>query len=563
MAATVFAQPSPSPGAPYGLGSFEREAFSSSSPASAAPYDSDISAILVRKLPRGISDDTLRSMILFAKDFLDAEFISTHAPEDAPFASAIVRFKSLAAAREAQTMLDGKRNIANEAAMVVELLPAGAGAGGSSASTTTTASTSRGQASSSTSSISSAGRQTSSRFSGSGGDLPAPDSTPRFQTLFSPQSPIGNHLHELPRISAKALINDGNTLDDDELLKDLAAYARNGHSAPSSSSSSAGAAGAAAAANAPCMPRRATNPAAAAAASAAGVSASISAAGVPAARFDERFAGLSLATANLAPAGAASSFNSPRTVAGMQTPVSALSALSMGPAGAYQLASQHYPPRANYPPVNPADQNPPCNTLYVGNLPIDTSEDELKAMFCKQRGYKRLCFRTKQNGPMCFVEFEDVSFATKALHDLYGQPLHNSVKGGIRLSFSKNPLGVRSGQPAGAGAGAGLPPVSPLGGAMGGMSAASMPGMLAGHPFASASGPPPGLAAPPGLNSALSMGSTSLNGMLGPANGGIMGAAGFAHAPPGMPGSALRNPHDISSAGSAPAAAFPDYMMGR
>ena len=76
--------------------------------------------------------------------------------------------------------------------------------------------------------------------------------------------------------------------------------------------------------------------------------------------------------------------------------------------------------------------------MYVGNLPVDTSEDELKAVFSKQRGYKRLCFRTKQNGPMCFVEFEDVSFATKALHELYGHPLHNSVKGGIRLSFSKN-----------------------------------------------------------------------------------------------------------------------------
>jgi RNA recognition motif-containing protein len=90
--------------------------------------------------------------------------------------------------------------------------------------------------------------------------------------------------------------------------------------------------------------------------------------------------------------------------------------------------------------------NAPCNTLYVGNLPIDTSEEELKAMFSRQRGYKRLCFRTKQNRPICFVEFEDVTFATKALHELYGQPLHNSVKGGIRLSFSKNPLGVRSGQ---------------------------------------------------------------------------------------------------------------------
>jgi RNA recognition motif-containing protein len=93
---------------------------------------------------------------------------------------------------------------------------------------------------------------------------------------------------------------------------------------------------------------------------------------------------------------------------------------------------------------NPADQNPPCNTLYVGNLPMNTSEEELKQLFSKCPGYKRMCFRTKSNGPMCFVEFEDVQYATMAMRDLYGNLLSNSVKGGIRLSFSKNPLGVRS-----------------------------------------------------------------------------------------------------------------------
>jgi len=90
-----------------------------------------------------------------------------------------------------------------------------------------------------------------------------------------------------------------------------------------------------------------------------------------------------------------------------------------------------------------ADQNPPCNTLYVGNLPKDTSEDELKAIFSKRQGYKRLCFRTKQNGPMCFVEFEDIAFATRTLSELHGHSLKHSTEGGIRLSFSKNPLGVR------------------------------------------------------------------------------------------------------------------------
>jgi hypothetical protein len=46
---------------------------------------------------------------------------------------------------------------------------------------------------------------------------------------------------------------------------------------------------------------------------------------------------------------------------------------------------------------------------------------------------------------MCFVEFEDVNHAAKALNELYGHPLGGLVKGGgIRLSYSKNPLGVRT-----------------------------------------------------------------------------------------------------------------------
>ncbi|KAF9956032.1 hypothetical protein BGZ65_003027 [Modicella reniformis] len=99
------------------------------------------------------------------------------------------------------------------------------------------------------------------------------------------------------------------------------------------------------------------------------------------------------------------------------------------------------------PPINPGDQNPPCNTLYVGNLPMNTSEDELRALFSRCVGYRRLCFRTKANGPMCFVEFENIECATQVLNDLYGNPLSNSVKGGIRLSYSKNPLGVRNSTP--------------------------------------------------------------------------------------------------------------------
>jgi hypothetical protein len=201
--------------------------------------------------------------------------------------------------------------------------------------------------------------------------------------------------------------------------------------------------------------------------------------------------------------------------------------------------------RHNYPPVNPADQNPPCNTLYVGNLPLDTSEDELKALFSKQRGYKRLCFRTKQNGPMCFVEFEDISFATKALNELYGVQLHNSVKGGIRLSFSKNPLGVRAGQP-----GSNNPPPSMAG--MGHLGVSSPSGMTP-PGFSIANGPPPGLSMPPPMN-----GGSPLPPPIGspPMNGPFMyqGASPGQQRNMGMPSAS--GPPQLGNM-------YPDYMIGR
>lgn len=79
-----------------------------------------------------------------------------------------------------------------------------------------------------------------------------------------------------------------------------------------------------------------------------------------------------------------------------------------------------------------ADQNPPVssrspsykgatcpnlftqiNTLYVGNLPASPTqagypsshlEDGLRDLFSQQPGFRKLCYRQKSNGPMCFVE---------------------------------------------------------------------------------------------------------------------------------------------------------------
>lgn len=63
--------------------------------------------------------------------------------------------------------------------------------------------------------------------------------------------------------------------------------------------------------------------------------------------------------------------------------------------------------------ANVVDQNPPINTLYVGNLPTSQVppgypanylEESLRDLFQRRPGYRKLCFRQKSNGPMCFVE---------------------------------------------------------------------------------------------------------------------------------------------------------------
>ncbi|KAF2843237.1 hypothetical protein M501DRAFT_926239 [Patellaria atrata CBS 101060] len=501
--------------------------------------------ILMRKLPQNTSDDTLRSMLLFAKDLIDVERIPSESayPEDQGFSTAVARFKTLASAHEARDRLNGKTNAANNAKMIVDVWQHGISPTLGTRRNTIDG-TSTGNRPGSTAAVSGVStnglsNRQSSRYNGTfqsmeklsppnvtpslgNGDFPVREPNVHLSNLFSPKSPLNNSFNDAIRVSGKSMINDDAGDDETgELLKDPVAYAKNGQSAHVA------------------MPRRTTNPQ------------------IPV----SRFASLSLNTANGANGMASPpmpNYVSPRSVSSMQSPNSAMSPntmpssmASLGPNASYQLATQHFQ-RHNYPPVNPADQNPPCNTLYVGNLPLDTSEDELKQMFSKQRGYKRLCFRTKQNGPMCFVEFEDVSFATKALHELYGQPLHNSVKGGIRLSFSKNPLGVRTGQNSSMG------PPTPL------TSQAVMPGMsngLGAPPgFSTATGPPPGLSAPPGLSSPVSLNGGSSFGMYS--------SAGFGMAGNGMGNLRSQNLGSVASSAagggfSGMGGSYSDYMMGR
>ena len=422
---------------------------------------STLSTALIRRLPRDTSEDMLKVMLTFSKDLSNIELLPPD-QDDRGFRSAMLKFRTLAGAHEAKNMLDGKANITGDANMVVEILESSPTTGGRIFPNDVPVPVAPSTSASSTASSNSSARQ-GSRFNGLfhqpldslaaapmngyyDGSQTAAETGP-YATMYNTQSPIGNHLR--PGVdSGKALIKN-DTADDDEtsqLLSDLhpttdpVAYGE--HNLVSQ--------------------RRSTAPQ------------------IPISQMRN----LSLST-NMDNVVGPSSMP-PYGQGGMgHFGHATMSPTAMNGSVSHAQFGQNYR-NHQFPPVNPADQNPPCNTLYVGNLPANTSEEELKAMFSKQRGYKRLCFRTKQNGPMCFVEFEDTSFATKALNELYGQPLHNSVKGGIRLSFSKNPLGVRSNQ---------NPNQSGVG-AMPGMN-----GMMSGtvNGFAAATGPPPGISGPPGF----------------------------------------------------------------
>ncbi|GAM82121.1 hypothetical protein ANO11243_001000 [Dothideomycetidae sp. 11243] len=416
-------------------------------------------AILLRKLPRNIGLDGVRNLLLFAKDLANVRLVDS-SPEDSGFATAVAHFNTYAGAREVRDSLDGKTNATRDAQIIVEM-PHGMSPGEAAAARlgsrrSTIDGTAARTGGATTDGVSRQPSRFSSAFQSNekispplvspGGPNSLPEGSTHFQSLFSPKSPVLNSIgSDRQRNPGKSVINDDAVDDEtDGLLRDPLGYARNGR--PSGNMRSP-------------MSQIPTT----------------------------QFGSMSL---NSGPYDGPSPLSSSNS--GLASPVGGN--VQHGAGGPYQGKMGHqnsFSPsapmngqgRTSYPPANPADQNPPCNTLYVGNLPNNTSEDELKRLFSQQRGYKRLCFRTKQNGPMCFVEFENITLATQALHHLYGKMLSNSVKGGIRLSFSKNPLGVRNGQ-------SGIPPsmMSPHGGYSGfGGDIAPPPG------FSGSNGPPPGL----------------------------------------------------------------------
>jgi hypothetical protein len=68
--------------------------------------------MIIRRLPLNTTADTLRLMVVWSKDFIEAEVLSPEKFEENPgFRSAILRFKSYSGVVEAKDMLNGTLNV--------------------------------------------------------------------------------------------------------------------------------------------------------------------------------------------------------------------------------------------------------------------------------------------------------------------------------------------------------------------------------------------------------------------------------------------------------------------
>ncbi|KAM7476158.1 hypothetical protein LguiB_023401 [Lonicera macranthoides] len=98
---------------------------------------------------------------------------------------------------------------------------------------------------------------------------------------------------------------------------------------------------------------------------------------------------------------------------------------------------------SSYVPIQNTKDNPPCNTLFIGNLGENINEEELRGIFTVQPGFKQMKILRQERHTVCFIEFEDVNTATNVHHSLQGAVIPSSGSIGMRIQYSKNPFGKR------------------------------------------------------------------------------------------------------------------------
>eukprot|EP01024_Parvocaulis_polyphysoides_P054167 TRINITY_DN545_c0_g1_i1.p1 TRINITY_DN545_c0_g1~~TRINITY_DN545_c0_g1_i1.p1 ORF type:complete len:334 (-),score=56.16 TRINITY_DN545_c0_g1_i1:3544-4545(-) len=108
----------------------------------------------------------------------------------------------------------------------------------------------------------------------------------------------------------------------------------------------------------------------------------------------------------------------------------------------YAAAAAPVRPQA-YGQVTNVRDNPPCNTLFIGNLSDNVDETELRTLFTQQPGFRQMKLVHGEKGTNCFVEFIDIPSAGRVHQTQQGAILASSDRGPIRIQYSKNPFGKK------------------------------------------------------------------------------------------------------------------------
>ncbi|XP_020884226.1 uncharacterized protein LOC9317894 isoform X3 [Arabidopsis lyrata subsp. lyrata] len=86
----------------------------------------------------------------------------------------------------------------------------------------------------------------------------------------------------------------------------------------------------------------------------------------------------------------------------------------------------------------------PCPTLFIANMGPNCTEAELIQVFSRCRGFLKLKIQGTYGTPVAFVDFQDVSCSSEALHTLQGTVLYSSLTGeGLRLQYARSRMGMR------------------------------------------------------------------------------------------------------------------------
>jgi RNA recognition motif-containing protein len=92
--------------------------------------------------------------------------------------------------------------------------------------------------------------------------------------------------------------------------------------------------------------------------------------------------------------------------------------------------------------ANSGRSNPPMDTIFIANMSPEASEDELKTLLSGYPGFKR-CKLVNQRGVItAFAQFEDIKSSAAAIGFLQGRPNLALDSSGLRVEYSKKPMGV-------------------------------------------------------------------------------------------------------------------------